>query len=225
MHAPKGSVTFWSWPVELLSGEVYFDLFDMLKDKDWQFSCTDKNMIIDSRSAATKPQTKPHGKVYHCSPCETPRKQRHLTCFRMKSYGFRVAFFLCLLVWLSVPICWLRSWLLFVVFAALEQLDFCGPFIPPLLLLPLHRLLFLQVSLNLYPTRNHPHSLGFTPRSFLLFQHPLPFLFTSTLYTIKDYWFPLLIPFPLHTGISISTQSRRLTCRHKELALRLSKWS
>lgn len=67
------------------------------------------------------------------------------------------------------------------------------------------------------------HSPGFTPLSFLLFQYPLPFLFTIAIYTIKDYWFPLAIPFPLHTGISISTQSKRLTCRHKELALRLLK--
>lgn len=44
------SVTALSWPVELLSGEVYFDLFGMLKDKDCQFSCTDKNMSIDSRN-------------------------------------------------------------------------------------------------------------------------------------------------------------------------------
>lgn len=43
-------VTALSWPVELLSEGVYFDLFDMLKDKDCQFSCTDKNMSIDSRN-------------------------------------------------------------------------------------------------------------------------------------------------------------------------------
>lgn len=42
------SVTALSWSVALLSGEVYFDLSDMLKDKDCQFSCTDKNMSIDS---------------------------------------------------------------------------------------------------------------------------------------------------------------------------------
>lgn len=43
------SVTALSWSVELLTGEVYFDLSDMLKDKDCQFSCTDANMSIDSR--------------------------------------------------------------------------------------------------------------------------------------------------------------------------------
>lgn len=54
MHDPEGSVTALSWPVELLSGEVYFDLFDMLKDKNCQFSCTDKNMSIDSRNMGGK---------------------------------------------------------------------------------------------------------------------------------------------------------------------------
>lgn len=53
MHVPKGSVTALSWPVELLSGEVYFDLSDMLKDKDCQFSCTDKDMSIDSGKKIT----------------------------------------------------------------------------------------------------------------------------------------------------------------------------
>ncbi len=79
------SVTALSWPVELLSGEVYFDLFDMLKDKDCQFSCTDKNMSIDSRNTGGKKITnKTPSKVYHCRPCKTPRKQWHLTCFWMK---------------------------------------------------------------------------------------------------------------------------------------------
>lgn len=48
------SVTALSCSVELLTGEVYFDLFDMLKDKDCQFSCTDKNMSIDSRNTGEK---------------------------------------------------------------------------------------------------------------------------------------------------------------------------
>lgn len=54
MRAPEGSVTVLSWPVELLSGEIYFDLFDMLKDKDCQFPCTDTNMSIDSRNTEKK---------------------------------------------------------------------------------------------------------------------------------------------------------------------------
>lgn len=41
--------------VKLLSGEVYFDLFDMLRDKDCQFSYTDNNMSIDSRNKAEIP--------------------------------------------------------------------------------------------------------------------------------------------------------------------------
>lgn len=49
MHAPKGSVwTALSWTVELLIEEFYFDLFDVLKDKDSQFSHTDEDMKIDS---------------------------------------------------------------------------------------------------------------------------------------------------------------------------------
>lgn len=84
MHAAKGSVTALSWPVELLSGEVYFDLFDVLKDKDCQFSCTDKNMSIDSRNTVGEKITnKTPCKVYHCTPCKTPLGQRHLTCFWM----------------------------------------------------------------------------------------------------------------------------------------------
>lgn len=60
MRAPKGSVTALSWPVKLLSEEVYFDLFDMLKDKDCQFSFTDKNMSIDSTNTrGEKSQTEP----------------------------------------------------------------------------------------------------------------------------------------------------------------------
>lgn len=58
-----------------------------------------------------------------------------------------------------------------------------------------------------------------------LFPLSLSSFYYSPLYTLKDYWFPLAILFPLHTSISISTQLRRLTCRHKELALRLSKWN
>lgn len=85
MHAPKGSVTALSWPVELLSEEVYFDLFDMLKDKDCQFSCTDKNMSIDSTNTGWKKITnRTPSKVYHCTPCKTPHKQRYVTCFWMK---------------------------------------------------------------------------------------------------------------------------------------------
>lgn len=52
MHAAEESVTVLSWPVEPLSEEIYFDLFDMLKDKDCQFPCTDKNMSIDLRNTA-----------------------------------------------------------------------------------------------------------------------------------------------------------------------------
>lgn len=54
MHAPKESVTALSCPVELLSGEVYFDSFDMLKNKDYQFSCIDKNMSTDYRNMGEK---------------------------------------------------------------------------------------------------------------------------------------------------------------------------
>ena len=76
------SVTALSWSVELLSGEVYFDLFDMLKDKDCQFSFTDKNMSIDSRNTGGKKNTnKTPSKVFHC---KTPRQQLRLTCFWMK---------------------------------------------------------------------------------------------------------------------------------------------
>lgn len=52
------SVTALSWSVELLTGEVYFDLFDMLKDKDCQFSCTDANMSIDSRGTEGREKKK-----------------------------------------------------------------------------------------------------------------------------------------------------------------------
>lgn len=47
-------MTALSWPVKLRSEEVYFDLFDMLKDKDCQFSCTDRNMSIDSTNTGVK---------------------------------------------------------------------------------------------------------------------------------------------------------------------------
>lgn len=54
------STTALSWSVALLSEEVYFDLFDMLKDKDCQFSRTEKNMSIDFRrkkKGRKKPQS------------------------------------------------------------------------------------------------------------------------------------------------------------------------
>lgn len=66
----KGSVTALSWPVELLSGEVYLDLFDMLNDKDYQFSSTDNSMSIDSGNGGNHKQNTPFT-VYHCSPCKT----------------------------------------------------------------------------------------------------------------------------------------------------------
>lgn len=97
------SVTALSWSVALLSGEVYFDLSDMLKDKDCQFSCTDKNMSIDSTNTGwgEKSQTKPLSGVHHCSPCKTPRRRWHLTCFWTKYKNLAdlrpVSFYVCVL--------------------------------------------------------------------------------------------------------------------------------
>lgn len=72
MHAPEGIVLVLSWAVKLLSGEIYLDLFVVLKGQDCQFPCTNKNMSINSRNTGGKGKkkkiiNKTFSNVYHGS--------------------------------------------------------------------------------------------------------------------------------------------------------------
>lgn len=92
----------------VLTAGVYFDLFDVLKNKDCQFSCTDANMSMDSGGTESRVIffRDSHGmwwwywwgianKVWHGIPYEAPRKHWHSTCFEIKkkSCRFKVASF------------------------------------------------------------------------------------------------------------------------------------
>lgn len=98
MHAPEGSVTALSWPVELLSGEVYFDLSDMLKDKDCQFSCTDKDTSIDSGKKITNKPPPPAKFIIVVLVKHHPGSGIwHVFGWNIKYCRFKTAFFLCVL--------------------------------------------------------------------------------------------------------------------------------
>lgn len=198
MHAAEGSVTALSWPVELLSGEVYFDLFDMLKDKDCQFSCTDKNMSIDPRNTGGKtPNKTPSAKFIIVELVKHLASSRiwHVFGWNIKSRGFKTTFFfyvfsvfafhaylltqflagLCCLCCTRAAGClWPHSFLNFCCCLCIASY-FC-------------RCLQFYIHLKI------------TPRSPCLHPSIVPspslFSFTIALNTIKDHWFPLAIPFP-----------------------------
>lgn len=172
------SVTALSWPVELLSGEVYFDLSDMLKDKDCQFSCTDKDMSIDSAHRGIKPQTKPPAKfiIVVLVKHHTCSGIWHVFGWNIKSCRFKTTFFLCLfciyflcqfadsvLGWSLLSLVLTSSWM----FVAHSFLNFCC-----CLCIASYFCRCLQLYIHLKIT---PFPPAFTPLSFRLFQLPPSF--------------------------------------------------
>lgn len=217
----------------VLTAGVYFDLFDVLKNKDCQFSCTDANMSMDSGGWHFFGNPVGHriptgcggggwvgrgiaNKVWHCFPCKTPRKHWHLTCFEIKkSCRFKVTFFFLSLYVFPV----------FTFFAALLT-QFLATSGPALWILDiLSSALFCHDSYSghaVHLPKILPVSPAATALSFLFSSAPSPSFppFSSARHSKRSLGF-LSLHLSHYTPVFQSRLNwERLTRAHKELALR-----